>query len=915
VITPDRRLVGRESEIGFLHQRLEDVGSGPVVTGLIGEPGSGKTALLTEVEAHARALGFGVLGARGNEAETHLPFAALHQVLRPLLHHVDQLSTQQRQALLACFAMGDGTEANPLFVGLATLELLVEHAVTTPVLLCLDDLDRMDRPSIDALAFVVRRLQGERVAVVCASRPPGPTLGDPARDDRIVLDGLDAESSTVLLRSRSTGLSPTLEQRVVREAGGNPLALIEFAVALATGRQAWTDLDHDLPMTTRLETAFALRAGELDHAARAAVDVAAVDDGSSLDDVLAAAAVLHGAAVTTDDLSAAVGLGLLTVSGHRCRIATPLIGSALRQTMSASRRREAHAALAEVLVDDRDRATWHRASAVQGRDEQVAADLERAAADARRRGAAATAVVWLERAAALSPDPGARAARLLSAAEIAFALGRFEQVEEIKQRLAGTELQARDRSRLTWLDGVFHDGSSSEPAEVRRLVGLARRATADDDVDLALQLLFGAARRVWWRDPGEAVRAEIVAAVREVPLPPHDPRLLAAMALAESFDLGPTVVEQLGQWPSDAGGRPDLAALLGIAAFCVGEFDRADTFLTIAIQELRAQGLLSLLAEALAIRSWAEINLGVFDPARSAEEAMRLGDETGQSVWAATARVAMAVADGVTGRQEPRLALLAEAEHTALRMPNASSSLLAGVQQARGIADLGADRPEPAYGELHRIFVPDDPACQRVQQLWVIGYLADAGVRTGRRDEVRRLVDVSAQLIGPTPSSGYAIALAYADSVLADDATAEASYEKALAGVAGSYPWHRARLQLAQGSWLRRQRKVVESRDPLRAARDTFAALGAAAWSARADQELRAAGEAGWRPVAGPREALSAQEARIAELAADGLSNREIGQRLFLSHRTVGSHLYRIFPKLGITSRGQLSGALGGHHG
>jgi ATP/maltotriose-dependent transcriptional regulator MalT len=202
-----------------------------------------------------------------------------------------------------------------------------------------------------------------------------------------------------------------------------------------------------------------------------------------------------------------------------------------------------------------------------------------------------------------------------------------------------------------------------------------------------------------------------------------------------------------------------------------------------------------------------------------------------------------------------------------------------------------------------------------VQQLWVIGYLAVAGVRTGRRDEVRRLVDVSAQLIGPTPSSGYAIALAYADSVLADDATAEASYEKALAGVAGSYPWHRARLQLAQGSWLRRQRKVVESRDPLRAARDTFAALGAAAWSARADQELRAAGEAGWRPVAGPREALSAQEARIAELAADGLSNREIGQRLFLSHRTVGSHLYRIFPKLGITSRGQLSGALGGHHG
>jgi ATP/maltotriose-dependent transcriptional regulator MalT len=547
---------------------------------------------------------------------------------------------------------------------------------------------------------------------------------------------------------------------------------------------------------------------------------------------------------------------------------------------------------------------------VDGRDEQVAADLERAATDARRRGAVATAAGWLERAAALSPDPAARTSRLLGSAELAFELGRFEQVEEIKARVAGTELSVRDRSRLTWLEGAFHDGSSSEPAEVSRLVGLARAATADGDVDLALQLLFGAARRVWWRDPGDVVRAEIVRAVREVPVPAQDPRILAAMALAESFELSPTVIEQLGQWP-DAGGRPELAALLGIAAFCVGEFDRADTFLTLAIGELRAQGRLSLLAEALAIRSWTEVNLGIFDPARSAEEAARLGDETGQAVWASTARIAVAVADGVAGRWVPRHPLLAGAEHTAVRTPNASSSLLAGMQQARGMAELGADRPEPAFGELRRIFVPDDPAFQRVQQLWVVGYLADAAVRTGRRDEARELLQSSLRLAGPTPASGYAVALEYAGAVLADDASAGPAFEAALAGVAGSYPWHRARLQLAHGSWLRRQRRAVESREPLRAARGTFAALDAATWAARADQELRAAGELGWQPVASPREELSAQEAQIAELAAQGLSNREIGQRLFVSHRTVGSHLYRIFPKLGITSRSQLAGVLG----
>ncbi len=806
--------------------------------------------------------------------------------------------------------MDEADDVNPLFVSLAALELLVEHAVEAPVLVCLDDVDRMDRPSVEALGFVVRRLRGERVAVVSTSGTPAPELGDRATDEWVVLDGLDASASTDLLRSRSTRLSSALEKRVVREAGGNPLALIEFARALETGRQAWTDLDDDLPMTTRLETAFAVRASELDHAGRALVDVAAVDDGSSLGDLLAAAAILHGNVVGNDVVAPAQDLGLLVVFGDRCRIAGPLVGSALRQTMSASRRRAAHAALAEVLVDDRDRAMWHRAAAVDGRDERVAADLERAAADARRRGAVATAAGWLERAAALSADPAARTSRLLGSAELAFELGRFEQVEEIKARVSGTELSVRDRSRLTWLEGAFHDGSSSEPTEVRRLVGLARTATADGDVELALQLLFGAARRVWWRDPGDSVRAEIVRAVREVPVPAQDPRILAAMGLAESFDLSPTVVEQLGRWSSEADGQPELAGLLGIAAFCVGEFDRADTFLTLAIQELRAQGRLSLLAEALAIRSWTEINLGTFEPARSAMEAVRLGDETGQEVWAATARIAVAVADGVADRWDPQHALLAEAEHTAVRTPNASSSLLAGAQQARGMAELGADRPEQAYGELCRIFVPDDPAFQRVQQLWTIGYIADAAVRTGRRGEAQELLERSTRLAGPKPASGYAIALQYAAAVLADDASSEAAFADALAGPAGSYPWHRARLQLAQGSWLRRQRRAVESRDPLRVARATFSALGAASWAARADQELRAAGELGWQPDASPLEELSAQEAQIAQLAAQGLTNREIGQRLFLSHRTVGSHLYRIFPKLGITSRNQLAGVL-----
>lgn len=900
-------LVGRDDELGALTARLGDLGAGPPATLVVGGPGAGKTALLAAVEQDARERGFTVLAARGTDAEANFPFAALHLLLRTRLADVDRLPAQQRDALLACFAMGAPAEVNPFFVSLAALELVVEAA---PVLLALDDLDRMDQPSVDVLRFVTRRIAGERVAVVATTSATPPTARDNPTVALIELDALDAGASRELLREQVPTLDPALEQRVVEQAGGNPLALIELARALEDGAPAWTEPDERLPMTARLERAFASRAGELDPDARAVADVASVDDGDSVADLLAAAELLLGEPVGSAAVEAAARRGIVQVAGDRYRLVSPLVGDALRRTMSPARRRAAHAALAEVHAADRDRATWHRAAAVAGPDETVAAELESAAADARRRGAVSTAVAWLERAAALSPTPEARASRLLGAAELAYELGRFGQVEELKARVAGTALHARDRSRLTLLDGAFHDGASSEPAEIRRIVGLARDATRAGDPDLAVQLLFGAARRVWWRDPGEAIRGEIVHAARQLPLPPHDPRVLAALALAEPFELGATIVADLGRWPADADGRPDLAALLGIAAFCVGQFDRADAFLSTAIQELRAQGRLSLLAEALAIRSWTEVNLGIFVPARSADEAVRLADETRQSVWAASARIALALADAVGGRWDVRHALLGDAEQTAVRTPNASSSLLSAVQLVRGVGALGADQPGQAYDELRRAFDPSDPAFQQVQQLWAVGYLADAAVRTGQRQAARELRAVCEQLAGPHPPLGSAIALEYAAAVLADDDAAEARFEAALDGPARAYPWHRARLQLAQGEWLRRQRRSVESREPLRAAREVFSALGAASWADRADQELRATGEQGWRPASAPAEELSAQEARIAELAAQGLSNREIGQRLFLSHRTVGSHLYRVFPKLGITSRGQLAGAL-----
>ena len=906
----DTPLFGREDTLRLLLDDLDDVESGGFAVGLSGEPGVGKSAVLANVTKHAATAGFTVLSARGSESESHLPYASLHQLLRPVLAGVSGLPTQHAQSLLACFGMVDDVEVNRFFTSLAVLDLLAESASRAPVVVCLDDLHWMDRPSVDAIAFVARRIASERVLLLSTSRRPSQLLGDEQVVTWIELPGLSADAAHELLRARAPDLSPALHDRVIAQASGNPLALVEFASALR-GESNWSpEPDDEFPMTLRLERAFAARADELGPMARAIVDVASLDDGDDLGEVLAAAAIVCGVAVDHADARSAIELGLLDVTGAACAFTHPLISSAIRQAMPRQRREQVHAALAAVLSSHPERAVWHRASSMSRRDEPVAAELGSAAGDARRRGAYPTALSWLERAAVLSPDPLDQAARLLSAAEVAYELGRFTEVEKIKNQVTRMTLRPRDRSRLTWLTGAFHDGASSDPADVRHLVDLARDATADSDVELAMQLLFGAARRVWWRDPGEVVRGEIVTATRAVPLPAGDPRVLAVLGLAESLELSGPVIEQLDIASLDEGGPADIAALLGIAAFCAGDFVRAESSLSTAILGLRAEGRLSLLAEALAIRAWAEINLGVFDPARSADEGMRLADETGQRVWAGTAQLALAFIDAVGGGWDSRHHLLAKAEQTALQLPNASSSLLAGAQLVRGIGELGADRPDQAYGEMLRVFEPMDPAFQRVQQVWTISYIAEAAVRTGHRSHAGALVASLEETTSGFAADGTSVALEYSRAVLADDSDAEELFRRALGGAGRRFPWHQARTQLAYGAWLRRQRRVTESRDPLRAARTAFEAVGARPWALRADHELRATGERGWQPVATGRAQLSPQETQIASLAAQGLSNRDIGQRLFLSHRTVGSHLYRIFPKLGVTSRQQLAGVL-----
>ena len=341
----------------------------------------------------------------------------------------------------------------------------------------------------------------------------------------------------------------------------------------------------------------------------------------------------------------------------------------------------------------------------------------------------------------------------------------------------------------------------------------------------------------------------------------------------------------------------------------MGACEQAVGFHTAAAAGSRARGHLGLLGQVLLSQGWSALLLGHAGLAwPAAEEAARLLAESGLPLWAACAQLAQAVLAGRRGDTATATELAAQAEQVLLT--GGVPPLLALVQLARGTAALGAGRHDEAYEQLARIFDPHDAAYHPHLRAWALVDLAEAAASGGHQDAARRH---HAELIPQAAATGSPLlraSLAVAAPMLATG-DAQAPFDTAFDTGLTAWPLHRARLQLAYGMWLRRRQQAGESRAPLRAARDTFDALGADAWAERARRELRAAGERSGRPALRVLDLLAPQELQIARLAAEGLSNREIGQQLYLSHRTVRNHLYRVFPKLGITSRAELAAAVG----
>lgn len=890
--------------IGRLVGEIERTGSALLLTG---EPGIGKTALLEVARDRARDRGISVIEMAGIPAEVHLPFAALELALRPLMKRVKHLPPLQQSAFLTAIGVRDDAVRPDLFlVGLATLSLLTESAARQPILLIADDVHWLDQETCDVLAFVARRLRSDPVVLMAAVRDGFDRPFEGTDIHRVRLARLDHSDAERVLDTHAPGLPIELRNRLLEEAVGNPLALVELprgAQALHADGGPW------LPLTERLERTFSGRLKELPEATQLLLMIAAENDGTSLHEILRAAAVIQGGKVGLDLLTPAVGARLIEIDGLDLRFRHPLVRSAIHQAADPVARHRIHATLAAVIEDQLDRQLWHRAAASIGPDEELAIEHDRMAARALRRGAVAMAIEILEAAARLSGTPQSRSERLMHAAEAAVELGQPETMERLLQGADVRESNGHMQARIAWIREIGKPLTVNEPALVPELTRFATGAQVHGDSNLALRLLLRAAQRCWWGNASDTARADVLAVADELVVPLDDPRRIGIAAYAGPAPYGHETYGRLAVHASATIEDPTVAWILGNTANVVGAFDFSLRWLISASMAFRDQGRLGHLARVLFGCACAQIETGDWTGAlKSTTESIQFGVETGQTVWVAASTIVQAMVEGRRGHSDVAEDHASQAER--LLLSPGTNFWRAMVQDARGMIALSAGRPLEAYQHLLRVWTPGDPAFSNGMQFYCLADYVEAAVSCSQEGAAAATVEEFECRSGPIAAPWLRMVLSYCKALLAPPEQAERFFQDALGQDVQSWPFRHGRCLLAYGEWLRRQRRIMDARTPLRTARDIFDALGATPWGDRARRELRAAGEASRPRASRALDTLTPQELQIAELAAGGLSNKEIGARLYLSHRTVGYHLHRLFPKLGITARSALHSAL-----
>lgn len=916
----DPDLVGRDAERATLGALLDGL---PVVGGALvlrGPAGIGKSALLALAAHEAGRRGLLTLGCSGVPTETRLPYAALHLMLRPVLADARALPATTRHVIEAAFGPSDEPAPDPFRLVLAVLDLLTSTAGDTGTVLLVDDLHWLDAASAEVVLALARRAADESVVVLAAitegtGGPVHPGLPASVGVPELVLGPLPPDAARVLLARHAADLDDTERARVLDVADGHPLALAELPAAVVgvrgRGGHAASDLA-PVPMTARLERAFAGRLDDLPPRTRDLLLVAALHDLPDVHAHVQAARLLDARPggrepLGADDLRPAVTAGLVHVEDRRVHFRHPLVRAAVVRAATDEGRDAAHHAVGLSLAStDPRRALWHRAAAASGPDDALADELREAGLTAIRRGFADVALSAFERSARLSADPVRRAHSRLDAAEAAYLLGRPDEIARQLDEAAGDAVDPLSAARLSWLEESLHHAAWSGGERLPAFIVFADRLGAAGQDEQALDVLESVALRTYWSLPVAGVREGVIAAVRRLDVPADDTRRLAVLAYVDPDGAGREVLAAVGRYaPGSVVGPRDVAVLASVAS-AVGAYDRAVELFAAAEPLVRASGRLGLLTELLTGYAWALVHAGRGRRAAGvAADAVRLATETGQSRWGAVAQLAGASAQGVLGHENDAMLAIAAAE--AELVPLGASTMLALAQVARGLTVLGSRRPGEAFDHLRRIYDPADVGYHpQVRTLEVLD-LAEAAVHAGRRAEAARLIADLPALLDLTGSPALRIGLTCAAPLLADRDDAEPLFDAAFAQDLSAWPFHQARLLLAHGSWLRRRRQVVQARSRLRIAAEQLDAIGAVAWADRAREELRASGETVRRRVPDALDILTPQELQVAQLAAAGLSNREIGDRLYLSSRTVSTHLYRLFPKLGVTSRHELA--------
>jgi DNA-binding CsgD family transcriptional regulator len=870
-----------------------------------GEAGVGKTALLGYLVDHAS--GCRIARAAGVESEMELAFAGLHQLCAPMLDRLEHLPRPQRDALRSVFGLSEGPVPDRFLVGLAVLSLLSDAAEEQPLLCLVDDVQWLDQASMQALGFVARRLLAESIALVFAVRGSAdepPLAGLP----ELVVKGLADGDARMLLGSVIRWpLDERVRDRIVADTHGNPLALLELSRGLTPAEMAggfW--LPDEQALSDRIEDSFRRRLEALPIVTQRLLLVAAAEPIGDPGLVWRAAEGLR-IAVKAPGLAEAAGLCEV---GTRVRFRHPLVRSAVYRAASVQERQAVHQALAQATDPDTDpdRRAWHRAQAAAAPDEDVAAELERSADRAQGRGGLAAAAAFLERSAALTPEPGRRAERALAAARANAQAGAFDGALRLLATAEAGPLEELERARADLLRGQIALASNRGTDAPPILLKAARRLEALD-VGLAretyLEALFAAlyARSAGGGTLREAAQAALAAPPASQP-PGAADLLLDGLALL--FTQGhaaaaPTLKRALNAFGSAGVSRTEgrWLWLACTTAVMVWDDESWDLLSSRHVQLMRDTGALGVLPMALSQRAGLQLHAGDFAAAGSLiEEAAEIARATGTSL----PPYAPLTLAAFRGREPPTSELIETSTRDLVRRGEGVG--LTFVHWAAAVLYNGLGRYEEALAAAQR--AGEDPH-EQLFSFWAAVELIEAAMRSAGPEHAASALERLSKSTGASGSDWALGIQACARALVSRGEVADRLYREAIDRLGRT----RVRVELARahllyGEWLRRENRRLDAREQLRTAHEMLAGMGAEGFAERARHELAATGEKVRKRAVETRDELTPQEAQIARLARDGHTSSEIGAQLFLSSRTVDWHLSKVFAKLGIKSRRQL---------